>query len=149
MFPMPEKRIFPMKKPVALWIHGWSLVGWLGLNQRTWYFTGILSVRPEFFYQSSKEWAGWGTWGGLPSAALVEGRLRESFELSMWNCPNLFINIYRNVLFVNFYQKTKCFKSATRDFGGDKIVTGHCKNVFCVRYCISSISLEMCQKIGH
>ena len=44
MLPMPEKRIFPMKKPVALWIPGWSLVGWLGLNQRTWYFAGILSV---------------------------------------------------------------------------------------------------------
>ena len=146
---MPEKRIFPMKKPVALWIHGWSLVGWLGLNQRTWYFTGILSVRPEFFLSIQQRMGGVGDLGGEPSAALVEGRLRESFELSMWNCPNLFINIYRNVLFVNFYQKTKCFKSAARDFGGDKIVTGHCKNVFCVRYCISSISLEMCQKIAH
>ena len=146
---MPEKRIFPMKKPVALWIHGWSLVGWLGLNQRTWYFTGILSVRPEFFLSIQQRMGGVGDLGGEPSAALVEGRLRESFELSMWNCPNLFINIYRNVLFVNFYQKTKCFKSAARDFGGDKTVTGHCKNVFCVRYCISSISLEMCQKIAH
>ena len=147
MLPMPEKRIFPMKKPVALWIPGWSLVGWLGLNQRTWYFAGILSV--GVFLSIQQRMGGVGDLGGEPSAALVEGRLRESFELSMWNCPNLFINIYRNVLFVNFYQKTKCFKSATRDFGGDKIVTGHCKNVFCVRYCISSISLEMCQKIAH
>ena len=148
MLPMPEKRIFPMKNL----LHYGSLLitaGVEGSEPTNLVFCRYFERPTQFFYQSSKEWAGWGTWGGLPSAALVEGRLRESFELSMWNCPNLFINIYRNVLFVNFYQKTKCFKSAARDFGGDKTVTGHCKNVFCVRYCISSISLEMCQKIAH
>ena len=73
---MPEKRIFPMKKPVALWIHGWSLVGWLGLNQRTWYFTGILSVRPEFFLSIQQRMGARG--GSGPSARSGVGRLRES-----------------------------------------------------------------------
>ena len=128
----------------------WMITGGVAGSEPTnLVFYRYFERQTRVFLSIQQRMGGVGDLGGEPSAALVEGRLRESFELSMWNCPNLFINIYRNVLFVNFYQKTKCFKSAARDFGGDKTVTGHCKNVFCVRYCISSISLEMCQKIAH
>ena len=33
---------------------GWSLPGWRGLNQRTWYFAGILSVPPSFSINPAK-----------------------------------------------------------------------------------------------
>ena len=141
-----RKTDFSHEKPVALWILADHCRG-----GGVW--TNELGILPVFWashpvFLSIQQRMG-AKGGSGPSARSGVARLRESFELSMWNCPNLFINIYRNVLFVNFYQKTKCFKSAARDFGGDKTVTGHCKNVFCVRYCISSISLEMCQKIAH
>ena len=75
MFPMPEKRIFPMKN--LLHYGSWLITaGVEGSEPTNLVFCRYFERPTQFFYQSSKEWAQGGEGG--PSARSGFGRLRES-----------------------------------------------------------------------
>ena len=77
MFPMPEKRIFPMKN--LLHYGSWLITaGVEGSEPTNLVFCRYFERPTQFFYQSSKEWAQRG--GSGPSARSGVGRLRESSD---------------------------------------------------------------------
>ena len=77
MFPMPEKRIFPMKN--LLHYGSWLITaGVEGSEPTNLVFCRYFERPTQFFYQSSKEWAQGG--GSGPSARSGIGRLRESSD---------------------------------------------------------------------
>ena len=76
---------------------GWSLPGWRGLNQRTWYFAGILSVPPSFSINPAKNGRKGGqrticTIGSWEVARIRRQFLSRQFVYFYWDTNELLIS---------------------------------------------------------